>query len=125
MRTVVRPLGLTSTWVRPAADTGYPEPHPRGYSNLFFKDGADLTAVTPENWESMMEEPGSEPLDVTEFNTAFGWSAGNVVSTTSDMIQVVGDHLGGGPMGPDHLQGGRGFNPPTSPNKSYLGSTTF
>jgi D-alanyl-D-alanine carboxypeptidase len=89
-RTVVRPLGLTSTWVRPAADTGYPEPHPRGYSNLFFKDDADLTAITPENWESMMEDPGLEPLDVTELNTSSGWSAGNVVSTTGDMIKVVG-----------------------------------
>jgi D-alanyl-D-alanine carboxypeptidase len=89
MRTVIRPLGLTNTWVRPAKETGYPEPHPRGYSTLFFKDGADLTAVTPENWESMMEEPGTEPLDVTEFNTSAGWAAGNVVSTTGDMIQVV------------------------------------
>lgn len=88
-RAVIRPLGLTSTWVRPATETGYPDPHPRGYTNLFLKDGADPAAVTPENWESMMEEPGQEPLDVTEFNTSFGWSAGNVVSTAGDMIRIV------------------------------------
>ncbi|WP_037971755.1 serine hydrolase domain-containing protein [Streptosporangium amethystogenes] len=86
---VVQPLGLTDTRVRPSTDTGYPDPHPRGYSNLFFKDGTDPAAVTPENWESLIEEPGLEPLDVTEFNTSLGWSAGNVVSTTGDMIRFV------------------------------------
>ncbi|WP_242675930.1 serine hydrolase domain-containing protein [Streptosporangium minutum] len=88
-RRVTRPLGLTHTRVRPATDTGYPDPHPRGYSNLFFKDGVDPATVTPENWESLMEEPGLPPLDVTEFNSSLGWSAGNVVSTTGDMIRFL------------------------------------
>jgi D-alanyl-D-alanine carboxypeptidase len=88
-RRVIRPLGLTHTLVRPSQDTGYPDPHPRAYSSLFFKDGTDPATVTPENWESMIEEPGLEPLDVTEFNSSWGWSAGNVVSTTGDMIRFV------------------------------------
>jgi D-alanyl-D-alanine carboxypeptidase len=86
-RRVIQPLGLTNTYVRPAQDTGYPDPHPRAYSNLFYKDGTDAAAVTPENWESMMEEPGLEPLDVTEFNTS--WCPGNMVSTTGDMIRAI------------------------------------
>ncbi|MBE1559953.1 serine hydrolase domain-containing protein [Nonomuraea africana] len=88
-RRVIRPLGLAHTYVRPSGDTGYPDPHPRAYSNLFFKDGADPAAITPENWESMMEDPGLPPLDVTECNTAQGWSAGNVVSTTGDVIRFI------------------------------------
>ncbi|MGP4018262.1 serine hydrolase domain-containing protein [Saccharopolyspora sp. 5N708] len=88
-RRVIRPLGLTNTFVRPSQDAGYPDPHPRAYSNLFYKDGTDVAAVTAENWESMIEEPGLAPLDVTEFNTSWSWSAGNVVSTTGDMIRFV------------------------------------
>ncbi|YCK39680.1 serine hydrolase domain-containing protein [Actinomadura sp. ATCC 39365] len=89
-RRVVQPLGLAHTRVRPPGDTGYPDPHPRAYSTMFFKDGVDPSTITPENWESLMEEPGLPPLDVTEFNTSLGWSAGNVVSTTGDMIRFLG-----------------------------------
>lgn len=86
-RRVIRPLGLANTYVRRPEDVDYPEPHPRAYSTLFYKDGTDPAAITPENWESAMEEPGLEPLDVTEFTTS--WAPGNVVSTTGDMIKLV------------------------------------
>ncbi|MFI9423274.1 hypothetical protein ACIG54_06870 [Streptomyces achromogenes] len=46
--------------------------------------------VTTENWQSMLEEPGLPPLDVTDLNTSWGWSAGNVVSTTGEMIEAFG-----------------------------------
>ncbi|GAA2229853.1 serine hydrolase domain-containing protein [Streptomyces nogalater] len=95
-RTVIRPLGLTHTYVRAAEDTGYPEPHPRAYSSLFLKDGADPADVTTENWQSMLEEPGLPPLDITEFNTSWGWSAGNVVSTTGEMIEAFNALASGG-----------------------------
>ncbi|MEV4167559.1 serine hydrolase domain-containing protein [Nonomuraea dietziae] len=88
-RRVIRPLGMTHTYVRPVQDKGYPDPHPRAYSTLFFKDGVDPAAITPANWESMMEDPGLAPLDVTEAGTSGGWSAGNVVSTTGDMIRFL------------------------------------
>ncbi|MET8339202.1 serine hydrolase domain-containing protein [Streptosporangium canum] len=88
-RRVTRPLGLTHTRVRPTTDTGYPTPHPRGYSHQFLKDGADPAALTPENWQSLMEEPGLPPLDVTELNSSLGYAAGNVVSTTGDMIRFL------------------------------------
>ncbi|MFF0742907.1 serine hydrolase domain-containing protein [Streptomyces sp. NPDC004111] len=87
-RTVTRPLGLTHTFVRPAGDTLYPEPYPRAYSGLFLRDGVDPDDVTAENWQSMFEEPGLPPLDTTEYNSSWAWSAGNVVSTTGEMIQV-------------------------------------
>ncbi|WP_200824183.1 serine hydrolase domain-containing protein [Nonomuraea solani] len=89
-RTVIRPLGLAGTYVRLTGDTSLPDPSPKGYSNLFFKDGADPAAVTPENWESMMEEPGLPPLDVTELDSSSGWSAGSVISNTADMIRFAG-----------------------------------
>jgi D-alanyl-D-alanine carboxypeptidase len=86
-RRVIQPLGLTHTHVRAVDETGYPEPHPRGYSHLFLKDGADPGMVTPENWQSLMEAPGLPLLDVTVLNTSLGYAAGNVVTTTGDMIR--------------------------------------
>ncbi|GAA3487291.1 serine hydrolase domain-containing protein [Streptomyces cremeus] len=88
-RTVAAPLGLTHTFVRPAGDTLYPEPYPRAYSGLFLKDGVNPEDVTAENWRSMFEEPGLPPLDTTEYNSSWAWAAGNVVSTASDMLQVI------------------------------------
>lgn len=85
---VIRPLGLRDTYVRPDNDTTYRDPHPRGYSRQFYKDGTDLNAVDGENWASFLEDPDLEPLDVTEFNTS--WVPGNIVSTTDDMIRLVG-----------------------------------
>ncbi|MFI6793107.1 serine hydrolase [Nonomuraea sp. NPDC050383] len=46
-----------------------------------------------------MEKPGLPPLDVTEFNSSLAWSAGNIVSTTGDMIRFV-DALAGGRLLP-------------------------
>lgn len=86
-RLVCQPLGLNHTYVRARTEAGFREPHPRAYSSQFYQDGVDTAAVTGENWESFMEEPGLAPLDVTEFNTS--WTAGNMVSTTGDMIRFV------------------------------------
>ncbi|ONI79846.1 alkaline D-peptidase [Actinosynnema sp. ALI-1.44] len=86
-RRIFQPLGLTHTYVRPAADVTYRDPHPRAYSRQFLKDGVDADAVTSSNWESMLEQPGLDPLDVTEFNTS--WVPGNIISTTGDMIRAV------------------------------------
>ncbi|RKT54218.1 serine hydrolase domain-containing protein [Saccharothrix australiensis] len=88
-RAVVQPLGLTHTFVRASDDTGYPEPHPRAYTAMFLKDGVDPASLTADNWTSLMEEPGTPPLDVTEFNTSLFWSAGNVVSTTGELIRFI------------------------------------
>ncbi|WP_217201403.1 serine hydrolase domain-containing protein [Streptomyces buecherae] len=88
-RTVIRPLGLSHTYVRPADDTGYPNPHPRAYSEVFLREGVDPADVTAENWRSMFESPGLGPLDTTDFNSSWAWAAGNVVSTTSEMVRAL------------------------------------
>ncbi|MFI6910167.1 serine hydrolase domain-containing protein [Nonomuraea sp. NPDC050394] len=96
---VIQPLGLADTYVRPAADISYPDPHPKAYSKMFFKDGTDLATLTAENWESLLEDPGLAPMDVTEVNSSGAWSAGNIISTTSDMIRLV-DALAAGTLLP-------------------------
>ncbi|MFH9424115.1 serine hydrolase domain-containing protein [Streptomyces sp. NPDC017529] len=99
-RTITEPLGLTRTYIRPADETGYPEPHPRAYSGLFLKDGANPEDVTADNWWSMFEEPGLPPLDTTEYNSSWAWSAGNVISTTGEMIRVFNAFASGSLLPP-------------------------
>ncbi|WP_030669986.1 serine hydrolase [Streptomyces rimosus] len=99
-RTITEPLGLSRTYVRPADETGYREPHPRAYSGLFMKDGVDPADITADNWQTMFEGPGLPPLDVTEYNSSWAWSAGNVVSTTGEMIQVFNAFASGSLLPP-------------------------
>ncbi|GAA1293724.1 serine hydrolase domain-containing protein [Saccharothrix xinjiangensis] len=100
-RAVIEPLGLTRTHVRSAAEATYPDPHPRAYSNKFLREGVRPEDVTPENWHLMMEDPSLPPLDLTEMNSSLGWSAGNVVSTTSEMIRFYRAMSTGALLPPD------------------------
>ncbi|MFD9907522.1 serine hydrolase domain-containing protein [Streptomyces sp. NPDC059063] len=85
-RTVVKPLGLTDTFVRHRAETGYRGRHPRLYSKLFLREGVRPEEVTPDNWPSLLEDPKLPPLDTTEVNTSAAWGAANVVAPLDELI---------------------------------------
>ncbi|WP_326640065.1 beta-lactamase family protein [Streptosporangium sp. NBC_01755] len=68
-RTVIRPLDLTHTYVRPADATGYLHPHPTTYVASALKDGVDPATLTAENWASMIDHD-KPPIDVTALNTS-------------------------------------------------------
>ncbi|MFI7446686.1 serine hydrolase domain-containing protein [Nonomuraea sp. NPDC049714] len=87
-RTVVQPLGLTGTYARALDERQFRGPHARVYTRQFIKDGVDPASLTPDNYESLMEGPDSDPVDVTD-RTIWGWAAGGVVSTTSDMLRFA------------------------------------
>ncbi|UBU08510.1 serine hydrolase domain-containing protein [Nonomuraea gerenzanensis] len=87
-RTVIRPLGLTRTYVRPAAATTYLDPHPTTYVAGALKDGVDPATLTAENWASMIDHD-KPPIDVTALNTSWGWAAGGIVSTTEDLTRFL------------------------------------
>jgi D-alanyl-D-alanine carboxypeptidase len=99
-RTVIRPLGLTHTYVRPATDTSYPNPHPKAYIANVLKDGVDPASLTPENYASLVETSDLPPLDITELNTSWGWAAGGVVSTTEDLSRFLKAIATGGLLPP-------------------------
>ncbi|GAA2207591.1 serine hydrolase domain-containing protein [Nonomuraea monospora] len=98
-RTVIRPLGLTSTYVRPADATGYLQPHPTTYVAGALKDGVDPAMLTAENWASMIDHD-KPPVDVTALNTSWGWAAGGVVSTTGDLTRFLRAIATGGLLPP-------------------------
>jgi D-alanyl-D-alanine carboxypeptidase len=99
-RTVIRPLGLTHTYVRSATDTRYPNPHPKAYIANVLKDGVDPASLTPENHASLVESSDLPPLDITELNTSWGWAAGGVVSTTEDLSRFLKEIATGGLLPP-------------------------
>ncbi|TMR93667.1 serine hydrolase domain-containing protein [Nonomuraea basaltis] len=98
-RTVVQPLGLTGTYARPFAEQRVRGPHARIYTRQFFKDGIDPDSLTPDNYESLLEGPDSDPVDVTD-RTTWGWAAGGAVSTTSDMLRFTNAMITGSLLPP-------------------------
>ncbi|SDL37862.1 serine hydrolase domain-containing protein [Nonomuraea jiangxiensis] len=98
-RTVIRPLGLTHTYVRPADATSYPHPYPKSYVAGALKDGVDPATLTTANWASMIDHD-KPPIDVTALNTSWGWAAGGIVSTTEDLTRFLKAIATGGLLPP-------------------------
>ncbi|MFI6499458.1 serine hydrolase domain-containing protein [Nonomuraea typhae] len=65
---IIRPLGLSATYVPGAGETRIRGPHATHYSKL---------SLTPE--------PQAKLHDVTEMNPSAGWAAGDIVSSTADL----------------------------------------
>ena len=81
-RLVLRPLGLTGTYL-PGDETTIRGSHARMYSKLFLPD-AD-----------------AEVHDVTEVDPSWGWAAGGIVSTTGDLATFFDALLDGRLLPPD------------------------
>ncbi|MFI7440709.1 serine hydrolase domain-containing protein [Nonomuraea indica] len=75
-RRIIRPLGLTSTYL-PGTESKIRGAHPRHYSTLFSPD------------------PDPELHDATEMNQSFAWAAGGIVSSTGDLQRFFRALLGG------------------------------
>jgi D-alanyl-D-alanine carboxypeptidase len=74
---IIEPLGLQGTSFPDVADNSLPEPHAQGYTFLFQSSG------------------GEEPIDATDWNPSWGWTAGAMISTVEDLL-VYGQALGTG-----------------------------
>ncbi|MFE0130930.1 serine hydrolase domain-containing protein [Streptomyces sp. NPDC059037] len=72
-RRVIKRIGLRHTYFPAPGDATIREPHPKGYDR-------DATGA---------------PLDVTEFDPSWGWAAGQMVSTNSDLNKFLSALLAG------------------------------
>ncbi|MFI9235631.1 serine hydrolase domain-containing protein [Streptomyces sp. NPDC053079] len=72
-RRVIKRIGLRHTYFPAPGDATIREAHPKGYDR-------DATGA---------------PLDVTEFDPSWGWSAGQMISTNSDLNRFYSALLGG------------------------------
>ncbi|MEV7418966.1 serine hydrolase domain-containing protein [Streptomyces sp. NPDC089919] len=79
---IIRPLGLRHTYFPAPGDTGIREPHPHGYHQ---------------------ESAAGPRQDVTELDPSWGWAAGQLVSTGSDLNRFFAALLGGRLLAPPQL----------------------
>jgi D-alanyl-D-alanine carboxypeptidase len=105
------PLGLTETSFPAITDATVPDPHPTFYTWGTNVGTIDTTAMSPEVQAAALD--GSrEPIDTTDLNPSWGWTAGAAISTAEDLADFVEALAGGGLLSPE-LQAKRmtDFNP--------------
>ncbi|MEU5576588.1 serine hydrolase domain-containing protein [Streptomyces huasconensis] len=73
-RRVIRRLGLRHTYFPAPRDATIREPHPKGY---------------------YQDAPGMPPAEITEIDPSWAWSAGQLISTNSDLNRFFAALLGG------------------------------
>ena len=73
---IIEPLGLKDTSFPETSDTSLPEPHAQGYT-------------------LQGQSSGAQPVDATDWNVSWTWTAGGMISTVDDLL-VYGRALGTG-----------------------------
>lgn len=81
-RRVIEPAGLHHTYFPAPGDESIREPHPKGY----YRDA-----------------PGAPLRDVTEIDPSWGWAAGQMISTNSDLNRFFAELLHGDLLKPAQL----------------------
>lgn len=79
---IIKPLGLRHTYFPAIGEEGIREAHPQGYHAA---------------------KPGAPLEDVTEVDPSWGWSAGQLISTPSDLNRFFSGLLGGKLLKPAQL----------------------
>ncbi|MFG1942183.1 serine hydrolase domain-containing protein [Nonomuraea sp. NPDC048826] len=80
---IIKPLGLKHTyWPGPGVQT-IRDPHPQGY---------------------YFAKPGAKPVDVTELDPSWGWAAGQLIATPSDVNRFFLALLDGELLKPEQLK---------------------
>ncbi len=80
------PLGMTDTFLPDSTDRHMPEPFAHGYAygtNMETIESGELPQEVQDEWQAGTLTPN----DLTEVNPSWGWAAGAVVSTGSDMLK--------------------------------------
>jgi CubicO group peptidase (beta-lactamase class C family) len=89
------PLGLTETALPAADDSSIPDPHPRGYqfgTNVETIDSYKVPAADlPKALDGTLE-----PIDMTDANPSWAWTAGGAISTPDELADYVEAMVGGG-----------------------------
>jgi D-alanyl-D-alanine carboxypeptidase len=94
-----QPLGLTSTALPAADDSSIPDPHSRGYQFGTNVETIDSYAVPAADLAKALD--GSLlPIDMTDANPSWAWTAGGAISTPDDLADYVEGMVDGGLLDP-------------------------
>lgn len=88
-------LGMAKSSMPAITDNQLPAPHPQGYTygtNIETLEGNELPAAL----QAAAKAGTRAPLDVTEVNPSWGWTAGAGISTAGDLATYVKALVGGG-----------------------------
>lgn len=99
---IFRPLGITQTALPALADSSLAQEHPMGYQ---FGTNVETihSQVLPPEQQAAAFSGALSPLDMTNVNPSWGWTAGSGTSTAEDLL-VYGRALVAGGLLPDNLQ---------------------
>jgi D-alanyl-D-alanine carboxypeptidase len=83
----------------PSRSALLPDPHPHGYTYGTNVETNDTKVLSPEK-QAAARAGTLAPLDVTNTNPSWAWSAGAGISTTADLTAYVETLVGGGLLSP-------------------------
>jgi D-alanyl-D-alanine carboxypeptidase len=92
---IFAPLDMSHSQLPEADDSSIPDPHPQGYQFGTNVETIDSYAVPADELDAALD--GSlRPLDQTEANPSWAWTAGGAISTVDDLAVYVRAMVGGG-----------------------------
>jgi len=96
---IFEPLKLTHTQLPAANDWSIPDPHPQGYQFLSNVATINSYAVPPAQLPAALNGT-LRPLNQTNANPSWAWTAGGGISTADDLAVYVKALVGGGLLNP-------------------------
>jgi len=90
-----QPLRLKHTQLPKADDSTIPDPHPQGYQFGTNVQTLDSYAVPADQLPAALDGT-YKPLDQTDANPSWAWTAGGAISTVDDLAVYVKAMVGGG-----------------------------
>jgi D-alanyl-D-alanine carboxypeptidase len=97
------PLQLEETSFPAPADASIPQPHPRMYTFGTNVETIDSLVLPPEV-QAAASAGTLEPMDVTDANPSWGWTAGAGISTAPDLADYVEELVDGCLLSPQLQQ---------------------
>ena len=97
------PLGLSGTSFPARTDASVPQPHPQMYTFGTNVETID-SLVLPPDVQAAAVAGTLEPMDVTDANPSWGWTAGAGISTAPDLADYVEDLVDGCLLSPQLQQ---------------------
>jgi D-alanyl-D-alanine carboxypeptidase len=93
-------LALTESSFPALEDASIPEPHPQTYTFGTNVETIDSNVLSPEV-QAAARAGTLEPIDVTDANPSWAWTAGAGISTAGDLADYVEALVGGGLLSPE------------------------
>ena len=97
---IFEPLGLKDSSLPEPSDSAIPTPHPRGYQFGTNAETIDSYAVPADSLPAALDGT-LLPLDQTDANPSWAWTAGGAISTPADLAVYVKALVGGGLLDDD------------------------